>query len=122
MKAMPSAIKPLEIKRAYAPAGDGDGMRVLIDRLWPRGLSKSKARIDLWLKDVAPSAELRRWFDHDPKKWEAFQRKYAQELKGSAALDELRRLVRQRRVTLLFAARDEEHNNAVVLQRILRKA
>ena len=108
------------LKRAYAPPAVEDGMRVLVDRLWPRGLSKDEARIDIWMKEIAPSTALRRWFNHDPAKWQAFQQKYIKELEGSAALDELRRLVRRCRITLLFAARDEEHNNAVVLQSLLK--
>ncbi len=108
------------LKRAYAPPAAEDGMRVLVDRLWPRGLSKDEARIDIWMKEIAPSTALRRWFNHDPEKWQAFQQKYIKELEGSAALDELRRLVRRCRITLLFAARDEEHNNAVVLQSLLK--
>ncbi|MBL8882819.1 MAG: DUF488 family protein [Hyphomicrobium sp.] len=108
------------LKRAYAPPAAEDGMRVLVDRLWPRGLSKDEARIDIWMKEIAPSTALRRWFNHDPAKWQAFQQKYIKELEGSAALDELRRLVRRCRITLLFAARDEEHNNAVVLQSLLK--
>ena len=108
------------LKRAYAPPAAEDGMRVLVDRLWPRGLSKDEARIDIWMKDIAPSTALRRWFNHDPAKWQAFQQKYINELEGSAALNELRRLAQRCHITLLFAARDEEHNNAVVLQSLLK--
>ncbi len=86
------------LKRAYAPPAAEDGMRVLVDRLWPRGLSKDEARIDIWMKEIAPSTALRRWFNHDPAKWQAFQQKYIKELEGSAALDELRRLVRRCRM------------------------
>jgi uncharacterized protein YeaO (DUF488 family) len=103
------------LKSAYAPPAVEDGMRVLVDRLWPRGLSKDEARIDIWMKEIAPSTALRRWFNHDPEKWQVFQQKYVKELEGSAALDELRRLARRCRITLLFAARDEQHNNAAVL-------
>ena len=106
------------LKRAYAPPAAEDGMRVLVDRLWPRGLSE--ARIDVWMKDIAPSPALRRWFNHDPAKWQLFQQKYIKELEGSAALEELRRLARRCRITLLFAARDEQHNNAVALQNLLK--
>ena len=105
------------LKRAYDPPAADDGVRVLVDRLWPRGLKRDEARIDHWLKDVAPSVELRRWFGHDPARWPGFQERYRGELAGNAGLDELLALARQgRRVTLLFAARDVEHNNAVVLQ------
>lgn len=109
------------LKRAYEPPADADGTRVLVDRLWPRGVAKAGARIDLWLKDVAPSTELRKWFGHDPDKWPAFQQKYRAELKGSPALAELRKLVRQGPVTLVYSARDELHNDAVVLRKLLGK-
>jgi uncharacterized protein YeaO (DUF488 family) len=114
-------MSEVRIKRAYDPPAPDDGVRVLVDRLWPRGLKRQEAKIDLWLKDIAPSADLRRWFGHDPAKWPGFQERYQAELAGNSALDELRALVRQRkRVTLLFAARDVEHNNAVVLQGLCR--
>ena len=107
----------VRIKRAYDSPVPGDGVRVLVDRLWPRGLKRQEANIDLWLKDVAPSTELRHWFGHDPARWPEFQERYRAELAGSPALDELRAMARQReRVTLLFGARDTEHNNAVVHQ------
>lgn len=109
------------LKRAYEPPADTDGTRVLVDRLWPRGVAKAGARIDLWLKDVAPSTELRKWFGHDPDKWPAFQQKYRAELKGSPALAELRKLVRQGPVTLVYSAKDELHNDAVVLRKLLGK-
>jgi len=110
------------IKRAYDPPAPEDGVRVLVDRLWPRGLKRDEAKIDLWLKDVAPSAELRRWFAHDPAKWPGFQERYRAELAGNAALDELRALMSQGKpVTLLFAAKDAEHNNAVVLQALCKR-
>lgn len=107
------------LKRAYEAPAAADGERVLVDRLWPRGLAKVKARIDLWLKDVAPSTELRQWFGHDPEKWPEFEKRYRAELKGNSALSELRTLSRQRHVTLVYAAKDELHNEAVVLKRIL---
>jgi uncharacterized protein YeaO (DUF488 family) len=107
------------LKRAYELPAKTDGMRVLVDRLWPRGLAKIKAKIDLWLKDVAPSTELRKWFGHDPEKWPEFQKKYRAELKGNPALSELRALSRQGDITLIYAAKDELHNEAVVLKRIL---
>jgi uncharacterized protein YeaO (DUF488 family) len=102
------------IKRAYEPPEPGDGLRVLVDRLWPRGLRKADAAIDLWLRDVAPSTELRRWFGHRPDRWEAFRVRYGAELKANPAFDELRGLG-ARDVTLLYAAKDEAHNHARVL-------
>ena len=111
---------PIHLKRAYEPPAQGDGTRVLIDRLWPRGLSKASARIDHWLKDLAPSDALRRWFGHDPAKWAEFKRRYFAELKGNRqAISDLRRLSRRGRVTLLYAAKDELHNNAVALAEFL---
>ena len=109
------------LKRAYEAASDSDGTRVLVDRLWPRGVTKARARIDVWLKDVAPSTQLRKWFGHDPDKWTEFQQRYRAELKGSPALAELRKLVREGHVTLVYGARDEEHNDAVVLAKLLRR-
>ena len=110
----------IRLKRVYDPAEPDDGLRVLVDRLWPRGLRKDEARIDLWLKDIAPSNELRRWFGHDPARWEAFRQKYREELRDRADL--LRTIEDARRegpVTLLFAAQDKDHNNAVVLKGVL---
>ena len=111
----------VSLKRAYEKPSSDDGTRVLVDRLWPRGVRKEKARIDLWLKDVAPSTELRKWFGHDPEKWPEFQKRYRAELKGSAALAELRRLARQGHVTLVYGAKDEARNDAVVLAKLLRR-
>jgi uncharacterized protein YeaO (DUF488 family) len=112
----------IRIKRVYDPPGPDDGVRVLVDRLWPRGLKRSEARVETWLKEVAPSAELRKWFAHDPARWDEFQRRYRAELANNAALRVLRDLMREsKRVTLLFAARDAEHNNAVVLREICRR-
>ena len=109
----------MKIKRAYAPAEAADGYRILVDRLWPRGISKEKAKIDLWLKSVAPSNELRKWFGHDPERFAEFDRRYRAELAESGALDELRAVLREHPdATLLFAAHDE-HNNAVVLKELL---
>lgn len=111
---------PLRIKRIYEPADDGDGKRILVDRLWPRGISKNDAHIDAWLKDIAPSAELRRWFDHDPKKWDEFRRRYQDELKkNSKAVEELREQIGPSTATLLYGARDTEHNNAIVLMNFI---
>lgn len=110
----------VRLKRAYEPAAEDDGARVLVDRLWPRGLRKDEAAIDRWEKSVAPSTELRRWFGHDPARWEEFRRRYAEELDGhSAELGELRALARHGRLTLLYSAHDEAHNQAVVLREVL---
>jgi uncharacterized protein YeaO (DUF488 family) len=109
----------IRVKRVYASAAKDDGQRILVDRIWPRGLKKDEARIDRWLKDVAPSSELRRWFGHDPARWDEFKARYARELKGQPLVAELRSLAQSGTVTLLFAARDEAHNNAVALKEIL---
>lgn len=112
----------MKIKRAYAPVEETDGYRILVDRLWPRGISKEKAQIDLWLKSVAPSNELRKWFGHDPERFAEFSERYRAELTASGVLDELRAVLKEHpTATLLFAAHDEEHNNAVVLQHLLEK-
>lgn len=107
------------LKRAYELPAKTDGERILVDRLWPRGLAKVKAKIDIWLKDVAPSTELRQWFGHDPEKWSEFKRRYRVELKNNPVLSELQILSHQRDVTLIYAARDQLHNEAVVLKKIL---
>jgi uncharacterized protein YeaO (DUF488 family) len=109
------------LKRAYEPPAGTDGQRILVDRLWPRGLVKARAGIDLWLKDVAPSTALRQWFKHDPEKWPEFKRRYRAELEGSAALAELVALSRRQDVTLVYAAKDELHNDAVVLKQLLER-
>ncbi|NLS21395.1 DUF488 domain-containing protein [Rhizobium sp. P40RR-XXII] len=107
----------VRIKRIYEPADKQDGKRILVDRLWPRGLSKDDAHIDVWLKDVAPSTDLRRWFGHDPKKWDEFRRRYGDELKTNAkVVDELREQIGQSTATLLYGAKDSEHNHAIVLR------
>jgi uncharacterized protein YeaO (DUF488 family) len=107
-------------KRVYLEPDDEDGTRILVDRLWPRGLSKEKARIDIWLKEIAPSTELRTWFGHDPEKWTEFKTRYARELKSHGEqLALLKQEAARGPITLLFGARDEEHNQAVVLQRML---
>lgn len=110
----------VQIKRIYDSPEKSDGFRVLVDRIWPRGLTREEADIDLWAKDLAPSTELRHWFGHDPEKWKEFQKRYRHELKPHA--DELRKLLHEAgpRVTLLFAAKDTEHNNAVVLASALQ--
>ena len=108
-------MKPA-LKRVYEPPSKTDGTRILIDRLWPRGLSKDKAHVDLWLKAIAPSTELRRWFGHDPKKWTEFQNRYRAELEGNAeAVAELKAALADGPATLVYGARDEAHNDAVVL-------
>ena len=105
------------LKRAYEQPAPEDGTRVLVERLWPRGLSKERAAVDLWLKEVSPSPELRRWFGHDPEKWPEFRRRYREELRGRPAeLDELRRLARSGPVTFVYAARDTEHSSAALLR------
>lgn len=107
----------VRLKRAYVPAQADDGKRVLIDRLWPRGVRKADAAIDLWLKEIAPSTELRQWFDHEPGRWAEFRERYTQELRGHRELvAQLRTLARNAPVTLVYAARDEQHNDAVVLR------
>jgi uncharacterized protein YeaO (DUF488 family) len=110
------------IKRAYEAASPEDGYRVLVDRLWPRGVSKERAGIDLWLKEIAPSTELRKWFDHAPAKWTEFKKRYRAELKK---LDEpvqlLKKEAKSKTVTLVYGARDEEHNHALVLREYLQQ-
>ncbi len=108
------------IKRVYEPAADDDGRRILVDRLWPRGLSKEKAAVDLWLKEVAPSSELRKWFGHDPEKWGEFQRRYRAELDSNdEAVQALKQAIGKGKATLLYGAHDERHNQAVVLRDML---
>ena len=110
----------IRLKRAYDPAATSDGYRVLIDRLWPRGVSREKAHLDEWARELAPSKELRRWFGHDPALFPEFRRRYTEELRHNAAeLDEIRALARQGTVTLVYGARDEAHNDAVVLMDVL---
>lgn len=109
----------IKIKRVYEAPAATDGRRVLVDRLWPRGLSRQKAAIDEWAKDLAPSDALRRWFGHDPKRWATFRQRYRAELRPrQARLRALRRLAMRRRITLVYAAKDEHHNNAVVLKEL----
>lgn len=109
------------IKRAYEAPAARDGTRVLVDRLWPRGLTKDAARIDEWLKEVAPSTALRRWFGHEPAKFDEFRRRYRKELQGRAAWEQLEALARSGTLTLVYSARDEQHNNAVVLRQLLEE-
>lgn len=118
---MPKSPRIL-LKRAYEPPATEDGQRVLVDRLWPRGVSKARIQIDAWLREVAPSTELRKWFNHDPERWEEFQRRYREELSApeqQALLDDLASRAREGALTLLYGARDTEHNEAVVLQELL---
>ncbi len=113
----------IKLKRAYEGASRADGSRVLVDRLWPRGIKKDEAEIQLWLKDLAPSNELRTWFHARPDRWQGFRERYLQELRETPAAEALEQLCeltrKKKRVTLVFAAKDEEHNNAVVLKQLL---
>ena len=112
----------LQLKRVYESVADGDGKRILVDRLWPRGLSKDEAKVDLWLKAVAPSPDLRRWFGHDPEKWAEFRRRYRHELEENvAAVDELKKAIGRSKATLLYGAKDQEHNHAIVLKDFIEK-
>jgi uncharacterized protein YeaO (DUF488 family) len=115
----------IKVKRVYAPPSGEDGVRVLVDRLWPRGLPKARAGVDLWLKDIGPSLALRKWFNRDPSRWGEFKRRYADELDAlrqrSPAVAALSGAVQRGRVTLLFGARDEQHNSAVALQHYLTR-
>jgi uncharacterized protein YeaO (DUF488 family) len=110
----------IKLKRAYEAAEPGDGFRILVDRLWPRGVSKSSARIDLWLKEIAPSAALRKWFGHDPSKWIEFRDRYFRELDNNhEAVVELTMHIRHGKTTLVYGAKDQEHNDAVALKQYL---
>jgi uncharacterized protein YeaO (DUF488 family) len=111
----------IKLKRVYESPSPKDGLRVLVERLWPRGLTKERAAVDLWLKDVAPSPGLRKWFGHDPARWEQFQERYRQELREKKdAVQLLKQKGKEGTVTLVYAARDEEHNGALALKRLLR--
>jgi len=110
----------INIKRVYEAPGKEDGMRILVDRLWPRGLTKEKASVDLWLKEIAPSTELRKWFGHDPDKWKEFQKRYHKELKANKEqVSLLKEQIKKGTVTLVYGAKDEEHNEALVLKESL---
>ena len=105
----------IAVKRIHEPAGPGDGARFLVDRLWPRGISKEKAAFDEWMKEVAPTSELRKWFDHRPERWEEFKERYRAELQGNPAVEALRARVAAGKVTLLYGSRNREFNHAAVL-------
>jgi len=108
------------LKRAYEPPGPDDGFRILVDRLWPRGVSKDSARIDWWFKDIAPSTSLRKWFDHDPAKWNEFSDRYLSELRHNAdAVEQLKEQAHRGPVTLVYGAKDKEHTHALVLKAYL---
>jgi uncharacterized protein YeaO (DUF488 family) len=113
----------IRIKRVYEPASKDDGFRILVDRLWPRGLTKRRAHVDLWMKEIAPSNTLRKWFGHDPARWPEFVRRYRAELAANKLqVNTLKQLLRQhRQATLLFGAKDEEHNQAVALAILLKR-
>lgn len=118
----PFPASHVRLKRAYEPASPDDGVRILVDRLWPRGVSRDKASLDEWIKEVAPSAELRKWFGHDPRRWPEFQRRYRAELhQHLEELDRIRALAMKQTVTLVYSAHDEEHNDAIVLKDALLK-
>ena len=111
----------IQLRRAYEPAEPGDGFRVLVDRIWPRGLKKEEPAIDLWLKDAAPSSELRKWFGHDPAKWDEFRKRYAEELdRKPDVVRFLQEKSRSGTLTLVFAAKDAEHSNAAALKEYLK--
>lgn len=111
------------VKRIYEPAAGSDGFRVLVDRLWPRGMSKARAALDLWLPDLGPSTELRKWFNHDPARWKEFCVRYRAELRDrKRLLDVIRQRAQEGPVTLLYSARDEQWNQAVVLQRVVKQS
>lgn len=111
----------IKLKRVYEPAGKDDGYRVLVDRLWPRGVTKAKAKLGVWLKDIAPSDTLRQWFGHDPKKWPTFEKKYRAELKkNETAVSELRGIIKKHKtVTLVYGAKDERYNQAAALKNFI---
>jgi uncharacterized protein YeaO (DUF488 family) len=112
----------IHLKRVYEPPSTDDGFRVLVERLWPRGLSKSRAQVDLWLKDIAPSPQLRTWYGHELEKWEEFQRRYRTELQTNAAVGQLQQLQQDKPIiTFVYAARDTEHNSALVLKAFLEE-
>jgi uncharacterized protein YeaO (DUF488 family) len=116
----------IEIKRAYEPADKRDGFRILVDRVWPRGMSKGELKIDVWVKEIAPSTELRQWFGHDPQRWTEFKKRYKHELAQSGASTTIKDLMAsargERTITLVYSAKDTEHNQAVVLRELFTAA
>lgn len=113
-------MKPISIKRVYEDKSEDDGYRVFIDRLWPRGVSKEDAHFDDWMKEIAPSTDLRKWFDHDPKRFDEFKKRYKKELENhQEELEKLRNKAQSKKITLLFAAKNKEMNNAVVVKEFL---
>src|SRR4030095_12952537 len=112
----------IKIKRVYEQPNKDDGLRILVDRLWPRGLTKEKASVDLWLKEIAPSTELRKWFGHDPEKWNSFRRRYETEIRhNSELLKALKQKAKEGPISLVYGARDQKHNEALVLKQFLEK-
>ena len=112
----------IHLKRVYEPPSKDDGFRILVERLWPRGLSKQRAQVDLWLKDISPSPQLRSWYGHEVTKWEEFQRRYRAELRNNVAVRQLQELLQEKQViTFVYAARDTEHNSAQVLKALLEE-
>ncbi len=112
----------IKLKRVYEAPDTADGQRILVERLWPRGLTKEKAQVDLWMKDIAPSTELRKWFDHDPDKWTEFKKRYRAELKhNEKQVTELDKVIGKKKTTLVYGAKDEEHNAALVLLEYLKR-
>jgi len=113
----------IKVKRIYDPPAPEDGFRILVDRLWPRGLTKDKAKVDLWLKEISPSHELRKWYAHDPKKWPEFKKKYFEEIRGEkGAFDLIIKKAKGGTVTLLYSSKEEKLNNAVALKEFLQSA
>ena len=111
----------IQLKRIYDKAEASDGFRVLVDRLWPRGVSKVKAKVDLWMRDIAPTDKLRKWFNHDPDRWKEFEKKYRAELKKNQALAELKKIIKsKKKITLLYGAKDTERNQAAVIYKIVK--
>ena len=112
----------IKLKRVYENSTKEDGIRILVDRLWPRGLTKQKASVDMWLKEIAPSTELRKWFHHDPSRWEQFKKRYLLELKSKEEqIELLKKKLKVGPVTLVYGAKDEEHNEALVLKELLNR-
>lgn len=111
----------IKLKRVYEPPSEDDGIRILVERLWPRGISKEKAKVDEWLKEIAPSQELRKWFQHDPAKWNEFQERYRKELDQNQELvSDLKQKIKRKTVTFVYAASDEERNSALLLKNYLK--